>query len=152
MLGSAALPPHGHSGRKDPFPSSRQSLKSLFIFNLRHYGRMTKAGITIFDTSARSAPGCRRAATPYTRDTLIEGFRHFVTSMTAPIASGGSDFAGWASTHWKAPPCHGAGRIAKGLAHANRSGREPYALRWASCPGFAHHYNLARANPPFGAA
>ena len=57
---------------------------------------MTKAGITIFDTSARSAPGCRRAATPCTRDTLIEGFHHFVNSMTAPIASGGSDFAGWA--------------------------------------------------------
>ena len=33
---------------------------------------------------------------------------HFVTSMTAPIASGGSDFAGWAFTRWKAPPCHGA--------------------------------------------
>ncbi|MDR3439708.1 hypothetical protein, partial [Telmatospirillum sp.] len=29
------------------------------------------------------------------RDTLIEGFSHFVTSMTAPIASGGSEFAGW---------------------------------------------------------
>jgi len=26
---------------------------------------------------------------------LIEGFSHFVTSMTAPIASGGSDVAGW---------------------------------------------------------
>src|SRR4029077_5520617 len=29
------------------------------------------------------------------RDTLIEGFSHFVTSMTAPIASGWSDIAGW---------------------------------------------------------
>ncbi|MDR3527350.1 MAG: hypothetical protein P4L57_08715, partial [Rhizomicrobium sp.] len=28
------------------------------------------------------------------RDTLIEGFSHFVTSMTAPIASGWSDVAG----------------------------------------------------------
>ena len=29
-------------------------------------------------------------ALPPIRDTLIEGFRHFVTSMTAPIASGWS--------------------------------------------------------------
>jgi hypothetical protein len=29
------------------------------------------------------------------RDTLIEGFSHFVTSMTAAIASGWSEFAGW---------------------------------------------------------
>ncbi|MGA7324770.1 MAG: hypothetical protein WBX25_09865, partial [Rhodomicrobium sp.] len=26
---------------------------------------------------------------------LPEGFGHFVTSMTAPVASGGSEFAGW---------------------------------------------------------
>jgi len=40
--------------------------------------------------------------------TLIEGFSHFVTSMTAPIASGWSESPGGACTHWKAPPCHGA--------------------------------------------
>jgi hypothetical protein len=37
---------------------------------------------------------CPLALSPI-RDTLIEGFSHLVTSMTAPIASGGSDFAGW---------------------------------------------------------
>src|SRR5262244_3444616 len=37
---------------------------------------------------------CTLARSP-TRDPLIEGFSHFVTSMTAPIASGGSDIAGW---------------------------------------------------------
>jgi hypothetical protein len=42
--------------------------------------------------------------------------------------------------------------IAEGLAHSSRSGREPDALRWASCPGFAHSYNPVRANPPFDAA
>src|ERR1700747_167526 len=42
------------------------------------------------------------------RDTLIGGFSHFVTSMTAPIASGWSESPGGACTHWKAPPCHGA--------------------------------------------
>ena len=36
---------------------------------------------------------CPLALSPI-RDTLIEGFSHFVTSMTAPIASGGSEFAG----------------------------------------------------------
>jgi hypothetical protein len=35
---------------------------------------------------------------------LPEGFSHFVTSMTAPVASGGSEFAGWGLHHWKAPP------------------------------------------------
>jgi hypothetical protein len=33
---------------------------------------------------------CTLALSPI-RDTLIEGFSHFVTSMTAPIASGWSD-------------------------------------------------------------
>ena len=37
---------------------------------------------------------------PYTRGYLYvtrytEGFSHFVTSMTAPVASGWSDLAGW---------------------------------------------------------
>ena len=41
---------------------------------------------------------------------LIEGFSHFVTSMTAPIASGWSELPGGPRTHWKAPPLHGARR------------------------------------------
>ena len=49
-----------------------------------------------------------------------EGFSHFVTSMTAPVASGWSDLAGWACTHWKAPPSHGARKepsFAEGFAN-----------------------------------
>src|SRR6202044_1070778 len=42
-----------------------------------------------------------------------EGFSHFVTSMTAPVASGWSVWPGGAYPHWKAPPCHGA--------HVNRT-------------------------------
>jgi hypothetical protein len=42
------------------------------------------------------------------RDPLSEGFRHFVASMPAPVASGWSDSPGGPRTHWKAPPCHGA--------------------------------------------
>ena len=33
-----------------------------------------------------------------------EGFNHFVTSMTAPVASGWSVSPGGTCTHWKAPP------------------------------------------------
>src|SRR6201987_527801 len=50
---------------------------------------------------------CTLALSPI-RDTLIEGFSHFVTSMTAPIASGWSESPRGPRTHWKAPPCHGA--------------------------------------------
>src|ERR1700730_14322068 len=41
-------------------------------------------------------------------DPLSEGFRHFVASMPAPVASGWSESPGGSRTHWKAPPCHGA--------------------------------------------
>jgi hypothetical protein len=40
----------------------------------------------------------------------VEGFSHFVTSMTAPIASGWSEAPGKPCTNWKAPPFHGARR------------------------------------------
>src|SRR5712675_2563148 len=50
---------------------------------------------------------CTLARSPI-RDPLPEGFRHFVSSMPAPVASGWSESAGGACTHWKAPPCHGA--------------------------------------------
>src|SRR5262249_12426408 len=41
---------------------------------------------------------CTLARSPI-RDTLIEGFSHFVTSMTAPIASGWSESPGGVYTH-----------------------------------------------------
>jgi len=50
---------------------------------------------------------CTLARSPI-RDPLSEGFSHFVTSMTAPVASGWSVWPGGTLTHWKAPPCHGA--------------------------------------------
>ena len=58
-----------------------------------------------------------RAVTVF-RDTLSEGFSHFVTSMTAPVASGWSVRRVGFATQWKAPPCHGAGAkqiLASGL-------------------------------------
>src|SRR5437016_8208180 len=50
---------------------------------------------------------CTLARSPI-RDPLSEGFRHFVSSMPAPVASGWSESPGGPCTHWKAPPCHGA--------------------------------------------
>src|SRR5258708_18306861 len=48
---------------------------------------------------------CTLALSPI-RDTLIDGFSHFVTSTTAPIASGWSESPGGPRTHWKARPFH----------------------------------------------
>ena len=74
-------------------------------------GRGRRVGLHIDLFEACSAftriAACTLALSP-NRDTLIEGFSHFVTSMTAPIASGWSESPGGACTHWKAPPCHGA--------------------------------------------
>ena len=42
------------------------------------------------------------------RDTLTEGFSHFVASIAAPVASGWSVLPGGICTHWRAPPLHGA--------------------------------------------
>jgi hypothetical protein len=46
---------------------------------------------------------CTLARSPI-RDPHSEGFSHFVTSMTAPVASGWSELPGGACTHWKTPP------------------------------------------------
>ena len=74
-------------------------------------GRGRRVGLHIDRFEACSAftrvAACTLALSPI-RDTLIEGFSHFVTSMTAPIASGWSESPGGPRTHWKAPPCHGA--------------------------------------------
>ncbi len=42
------------------------------------------------------------------RDPLSEGFRHFVSSMPALVASGWSDRRAGLAPAGKAPPCHGA--------------------------------------------
>ena len=42
------------------------------------------------------------------RDRLSEGFRHFVTSMPAPVASGWSGRRAGLAPAGNAPPCHGA--------------------------------------------
>src|SRR4030088_2146731 len=67
------------------------SLNAPSHFNLPRYGSRVGLHIVLFEacsTFTRVA-ACTLALSPI-RDTLIEGFSHFVTSMTAPIASGWS--------------------------------------------------------------
>src|SRR5215831_15707052 len=64
--------------------------------SLPRKGRRVGLHIVLFEVCSAftRVAACPLALSPI-RDTLIEGFSHFVTSMTAPIASGGSEFAGW---------------------------------------------------------
>src|ERR1700732_3549731 len=85
------------------------SLISPSRVSLPRKGRRVGLHIDIFEACSAftRVAACTLALSPI-RDTLIEGFSHFVTSMTAPIASGWSESPGGPCTHWKAPPCHGA--------------------------------------------
>jgi len=66
--------------------------------SLPRYGGRVGPRIVLFETCSAftHVAACTLALSPI-RDTLIEGSSHFVTSMTAPIASGWSEFAGWGS-------------------------------------------------------
>ena len=88
------------------------SLISPSRISLPRYGSRVGLHIVLFEACSAftRVAACTLALSP-NRDTLIEGFSHFVTSMTAPIASGGSESPGGACTHWKAPPCHGARQL-----------------------------------------
>src|ERR1700674_3613206 len=67
------------------------SLVSPSYFSLPRYGSLVGLHIDLFDACSAftRVAACTLALSPI-RDTLIEGFSHFVTSMTAPIASGWS--------------------------------------------------------------
>src|ERR1700746_2537379 len=60
--------------------------------SLPRKGRRVGLHIVLFEACSAftRVAACTLALSPI-RDTLIEGFSHFVTSMTAPIASGWSD-------------------------------------------------------------
>ena len=77
------------------------------------------AGLPAHSLALRPAHSRRHLyVTSYT-----EGFSHFVTSMTAPVASAaGAIWPGGARTHWKAPPCHGARKL-RSLPTARRTGQ-----------------------------
>src|SRR3979411_57315 len=67
------------------------SLISPSHFSLPQYGSRVGLHIVLFEACSAftRVAACTLALSPI-RDTLIEGFSHFVTSMTAPIASGWS--------------------------------------------------------------
>src|SRR6201987_3282139 len=77
--------------------------------------------------------GLHTRAVTVIRDPLSEGFRHFVTSMPAPVASGWSESPGGPRTHWKAPPCHGAPPL-RALPSRRGGGRSPTNKRRAPSP------------------
>src|SRR5882672_6522388 len=67
------------------------SLNAPSHFNLPRYGSRVGLHIVLFEACSAftRVAACTLALSPI-RDTLIEGFSHFVTSVTAPIASGWS--------------------------------------------------------------
>src|SRR6202022_2156751 len=67
------------------------SLNSPSCFSLPRYGSRIGLHIFLFEAcSTFTRVAACTLALPPIRDTLIEGFSHFVPSMTAPIASGWS--------------------------------------------------------------
>jgi hypothetical protein len=70
-----------------------------------------------------------RAVTVF-RDTLSEGFSHFVSSIAAPVASGWSGCRVGLAPTGKAPPCHGA-RQEQSLA--GRMKARPGGVAWLDC-------------------
>src|SRR5277367_2179449 len=73
------------------------------------------------------------------RDRLAGGFRHFVTSMPAPVASGWSDRRVGLAPTGKAPPCHGA------------RGKETFAPDFAVGARFEGVVEVDQAEIPFRA-
>src|SRR5712692_1776390 len=76
--------------------------------SLPRYGSRVGLHIVLFEACSAftRVAACTLVLSPI-RDTLIEGFSHFVTSMTAPIASGWSGRRVGLAPTGKAPPFHG---------------------------------------------
>src|SRR6516165_7324145 len=118
------------------------SLISPSRISLPRYGSRVGLHIVLFGACSAftRVAACTLALSP-NRDTLIEGFSHFVTSMTAPIASGWSESPGGACTHWKAPPCHGARQLPTSGEPPLTTAVEPSrssSLSDGSCPHCGH--------------
>ena len=79
------------------------------MLSLPRKGHRVGLHIVLFEACSAftRVAACTLALSPI-RDTLIEGFRHFVTSMTAPIASGGSEFTGRGLHPLESAALHGA--------------------------------------------
>ncbi len=94
---------------------------------------------------------CTLALSPI-RDTLIEGFSHFVTSMTAPIASGGSEFTGWGLHPLESAALHGAHPKRKFGSQLSMTGVDPQRSFVLSDPRDSdqgnHHQSWPTEMPP----
>src|SRR5450631_3675045 len=87
------MEPYLHNLQRDRRSLQRPTLVAKFgIYPGRHsHGSRVGLHIDLFEACSAftRVAACTLALSPI-RDTLIEGFSHFVTSMTAPIASGWS--------------------------------------------------------------
>src|ERR1700675_748562 len=99
------------------------SLVSPSYFSLPRYGSRVGLHIDLFEACSAftRVAACTLALSPI-RDTLIEGFSHFVTSMTAPIASG------WSGCRVGLAPT-GKRRLSTAHARSGRPGENEAALR-----------------------
>jgi hypothetical protein len=102
--------------------------------NLVTSDRLYALGIELMDCAVTAANAVGRTKTRQAVHLYVtcytEGFSYFVTSMTAPVASGWSVSPGGACTHWKAPPCHGAHPKLPFQAAPPYGRRTPESDRW----------------------
>src|SRR5246127_4011908 len=104
------------------------SLNSPSCFSLLRYGSRIGLHIVLFEACSAftRVAACTLALSPI-RDTLIEGFSHFVTSMTAPIASG------WSGCRVGLAPT-GKRRLCTAHARSGRSLEVAFHPKRSSCP------------------
>ena len=79
----------------------------IVAYNLKRVMRILRIGIFEACSAFTRVTACTLALSPY-RDTLSEGFSHFVSSIAAPVASGWSVRRLRFAPTGKAPPYHGA--------------------------------------------
>ena len=92
---------------------TRRSNLPIHISLPRNHYRVGLHIVLFEDCSAFTrVAACTLARSPKSRP-LSEGFRHFVTSMPAPAASGWSGRRAGLAPAGKAPPCHGARGLRK---------------------------------------
>src|SRR5437870_1135655 len=91
--------------------------------SLPRYGCRVGLRIDLFEACSAftRVTACTLALSPYFVTRLSEGFSHFVTSMTAPVASGWSVRRVGLAPTGKAPPYHGA-RQERSHADGNSGG------------------------------
>jgi hypothetical protein len=120
------------------------SLISPSHFSLPRYGSRVGLHIVLFEAclAFTRVAACALALSPI-RDTLIEGFSHFVTSMTAPIASG------WSGCRVGLAPT-GKRRLCTAHANSGRSGSRSRRLRTGCQSGRGGALTANRAAEPVG--